>query len=251
MYMPEIISPSDIELAKLQAQKMDVLYEELTTEEIEKLDQALRRILKLYYPQREIVDLFLRRKVEIITGCMVAKKQFSKTFDGESPKAGNFGISITRAAYFGIGDDWDDAAPFSTGSPQNWIHSGTTLLGGTAGNPIKIGENAVHVIIGIASLHPSPKIESFKFKINGNEKPVITTGWLWRASGIAIKELEKSLLLRKDMTVLCQVFISAKFGSSVDDIPYLVGVSYLPEDVLKIHDPVDIVKTTAKVVLTT
>ena len=205
----------------------------------------------MVFPEREIVDIFKRHLGEILLGAMVAKKQFSLSFDGETPKPGTFGMTLIRACYLGIGDDWEDASPFATGSPQNWIHSGTTLLGGTAGNPIRIGENAVHVVIGIGSLHPSPKIESVFFKINGSDRPVIVTGWPLKMSGLTVKELNEALILRKNTTILGKVFISSKFGSTAEDYPYLLGVSFIPEEQMRIHDPADIVTAANKVVSAT
>ena len=249
--MPKYLTMADVSEAMRYAEKLQLSVDRLEEAEVDKLDLFIDRVLKLYYPEREIREIILRHKAEIVLGAMVAKKQLGREFDGEEPRAGTFGVTITRAAFFGIGDDWEDAAPFSTGSPQNWIHSGTTLLGGTAGNPIKIGENAVHVVIAIGSLHPSPKIESIKFSINGAEKPVITLGWLIKTADITIRELEKSMILKKNDTALAKVFISAKYGSSVDDYPFLLGVSYLPEDILRLHDAAEIAKSTTKVVLTT
>lgn len=225
--------------------------ETLTKRELELFDRSFERQLVLAFKEREIVDVFLRHKAEILLGAMIAKKQMSTTFDGELPDSGKFGMVVTRAAFFGIGDDWEDAAPFSTGAPTNWIHSGTTLLGGTAGNPIRVEKNAVHVIVGVGSLHPSPKIESLKFKIDGKEKPVMVTGWPLKESGLAIKEFNNAFVFGEGKTILAQVFISGAYGASVDDYPYLLGVSFIKEEALRLLDAADVVKPAAKVVSTT
>ncbi len=237
--------------AKRTADELGLIVKELNDRELKKFGKSFERMLVLAYPQREIVDIFLRHQGEILLGAMVAKAQFDSEFDGEQPSAGKFGMTVIRACYLGIGDDWEDAAPFTTGSPQNWIHSGTSLLGGTAGNPIRIGENIVHVVIGIGSLHPSPKIESIKFEIDGKEKPVLTLGYQLKKSDLKVRELDSSLIWKKDTTVLAKVFISAKYGSSVDDYPYLLGVSYLRENVMRVHDPASVVLSVNKVVATT
>ena len=233
------------------AEAVGQAYEKLDAKELELFEVSFRRQFVLAFPEREIVDIFLRHKAEILAAAMIAKKQFDKSFGGEFPSSGQFGMVLARASYFGIGDDWEDAAPFTTGSPQNWIHSGTTLLGGTAGNPIKIGENAVHCILAIGSYHPSPKIESVKLEIDGKPKPIVYTGWNVKLSDLALKELDKSIILYEDRTFLAKVFISEKFGSSVDDYPYLLAVSFLPEDALRLHDAEDVVKAANKIVLTT
>jgi len=233
------------------AKALGVEFEPFAKSELDLFDVSFRRQFLLTFPEREIADIFVRHKAEILVAAMVAKKQFGKSFGGERPEANQFGMVLSRAAYFGVGDDWEDAAPFTTGSPQNWIHSGTTLLGGTAGNPIKIGENAVHCILAIGSYHPSPKIESVKLEIDGKPKPIVYTGWNVKLSDLALKELDKSIILYEDRTFLAKVFISEKFGSSVDDYPYLLAVSFLPEDALRLHDAEDVVKAANKIVLTT
>jgi len=240
-----------LKLARKYASDLGVEFREFTADELRNFEEVYNRMFILHYQERELIELFQKRKADILAGAMVAAAQFEKRFGGEIPGTGEFGMTYIRAAYLGIGDDWEDAAPFTTGSPQYWIHSGTTLLGGTSGNPIKIGENLVLVIIGIGSLHPSPKIESFYFELDGNPKPIVVTGFPFKLSEIPIKELSRPIILYEDRQFLAKVFISAKYGSSVDDYPYLLGAAFLPEDMLKKHDPADVVKSVNKIVLTT
>ena len=235
------------------ALKMESKVEELTERELAAFERAFERLLVFQFPEREVRDIFVRHKGEILFGCMIAKAQFDADFDGESPDSGKFGMTVTRACYLGVGNDWEDASPFSTGSPQNWIHSGTSLLGGTAGNDIKIGKNQVTVVVGVGSYHPSPKIESFAFWVDGNPKPTVTVGYLWKVSDLHVKELDKAIILYEDRTFLAKVFISAALGTSVEDYPYLLGVSFLPESILRAdkQDAATIASATNKVVLVT
>lgn len=226
-------------------------YEKLSDSELEILTNTLNKQFILYYPQREFQSLYANHLNDILLGAIVAKAQMHAEIQGEMPGSNQIGVTVPRAAYFGIGDDWEDASPFTTGSEQNWIHSGTTLLGGTAGNPIKVGENAVHVILGIATRHPSPKIESFKPYINGNPQPILSVGYQWRVAGVPIKDLERAWVLRKDSQLKVTLFISAAFGASAEDYPYLVGVSYIKEPQLKLIDAADVPGTVQNVVLTT
>lgn len=240
------------EKAKALADELGYVVRELTDDELFKFGLAFERQFVLQFPEREIVDIYQRHKLEILLGAMIAREQMDAQINGEFPGAGKVGGPLAiRAAWLGIGDDWEDAAPFATGSPQNWIHSGTALLGGTAGNPIRIGPNAVHVIIGIASLHPSPKIESVQFELDGKKKPVVVTGWPLKVSGLAAKELESAIILKKDTTVLGKVFITSAFGASADDYPYLIGASFIKENVLRVHDPANIPGSPNGVVFTT
>jgi hypothetical protein len=227
------------------AEKYGYTYRTLEDHELDKIGTSLERQFVLAFAEREIVDIYARHLGEIILGAMIAKQQMDAEIDGEQPASGKVGGPlITRAGWLGIGDDWDDGGvSITTGSPQNWIHSGTTLLGGTAGNAIRIGENAVHVVLGFGSLHPSPKIESVRFEIDGKEKPIILTGFAQRRSGLAIKELNEAMIWKKGTTVLGKVFVSSAFGATVTDIPYLLSVSYIKEPQLRVQDPADLVGT--------
>ena len=182
--------------------------EELTDVELSAFGMAFDRQFVLQFPQREIVNMYRRHQKEILLGAMVAKAQMDANIEGEMPSSGRVGGPIPiRACFVGVGDDWEDAAPFSTGAPDNWIHSGTTLLGGTAGNPIRIGDNAVFVVIGVGSLHPSPKIESIQFTIDGKTKPVIITGWSQKTSGLRVNEFDKAMIWKKGTTVLANCLL--------------------------------------------
>ena len=247
------------------ASELGLLYRLLTPKELEKFARAFDRSLVLAYPEREIRDAYLRHQGEILLGAMVAKEQMNAEIDGEQPTPGKIGGPIPiRACFVGVGEDWEDMGTWAVGahpaSPLNWIHSGTTLLGGTAGNPIRIGDNAVNVVIGIRSRHPSPKLESVKFTIDGNEKPVLITAFAQKAtanpSGLMFKELDYGMVWKKDTEVLGKVFFTATFGSSIVDYLELIGASFIMEPQLRVQRPYDLCGTAAvrdvhKVVRTT
>lgn len=249
--------------AKSLAEALGLVVKELSDTELKRFGRAFERQFVLQYTERQIVDLYLRHQGEALLGAMVAKEQMDAEIDGEQPGSGKIGGPLPiRACWLGIGDDWEDILGiyggaqgyWSTGSPQNWIHSGTTLMGGTAGNPVKIGENAVHVIFGIGSLHASPKIESVKFEINGKEKPTILTFWQQKMPfSLRVKELDNAFVWKKGDTILGKVFISGAFGDAVTqvvDYPYLIGVSFIKEPQLRLHDPSEIPGTVQNIILT-
>jgi len=216
--------------------------------ELDKFRRSFERQFVLAIKEREIVDIFLRHRVEILMGAMVATRQLKKRFDGERPEAGKFGMIPIRAGYLGIGDDWDDVSAFTGGSLQNWIHSGTTLMGGTAGNAVKIGENAVHIVVGIGDYHPSPKIESIQLTLDGKPKPGIYCKFAHANSDFAIKELDVAFIFKFGTTVLGKVFQK----QTGDSWPYLLGVSFVPENILREYvDVANLPGTVADVVLTT
>jgi hypothetical protein len=256
---------SDGELNGIQAEAVALLtdigytYEPLNAKELRSFARAFERQFILAYPEREVVDLYRRHVVEIMAGALVAKKQMSAEVDGEQPNAGKVGGPIPiRAAYLGVGDDWDDVGDtgsFTAGSVQNWIHSGTPMMGGDDGNAVKVGENQVTVVIAIGDRHPSPKVESVQFTIDGKAKPILILSQAQQmpGNGLKLKELEKAYLFKEDMTVLAAIFGSSVGGSvtTLSCIPYLLGASYIKEDQLRVHDAASVDGTTPDVIMTT
>jgi len=239
--------------AERAAKDLGFTYEPLKDAELDKFGRSFERQFVLAIKEREIIDLYQRHLEEIMLGAMVATEQMDKRFDGERPEAGKFGMVKPRAGFLGIGDDWDSVAAFTTGSPQNWIHSGTALMAGTGGNAIKLGENAVHVIVGVGSLHKSPKIESHQFTLDGKPKPILIIRETNEFSDLRFKELDVAFILKKNTTLLGKVFIGDQLGAVASgvDWPYLLGASFVPEDVLRLHDVATLPGTVYNVVLTT
>lgn len=246
----------DMAEAEKAANRLKFPCEKLTNDELDKFGRSFERQFVLAIKEREIVDIYNRHRAEILMGAMIAIKQMSKRFDGERPAAGKIGMVKPRAGFFGIGDDWDDVSAFTCGEPVNWIHSGTTLMasiGGVAGHAIKIGENALHIIIGVGSMHKSPKIESHHFEVDGKPKPIILTRLPQEFSDLRVKDLDVGFVFKKGSTLLGQVFLSTQAAAvaSLLDWPYLVGASFVPEDVLRLHDVETLPGTTYDVVLKT
>jgi len=239
--------------AERAAKDLGFTYEKLSEAELDKFGRSFERQFILGTKNREIIDTYNRHLEEIMLGSMVATEQMDKRFDGERPEAGKFGMVKPRAGFFGIGDDWDSVAAFTTGAVANWIHSGTTLMAGSSGNAIRIGENAVHVIVGVGSLHKVPKIESHQFTLDGKPKPIIIVRELQEFSDFRAKELDVAFILKKNTTLLGKVIIGDQLGrvASADDWPYLIGASFVPEDVLRLIDVATLPGTTYNVVLTT
>jgi len=240
--------------ARVLADDLAMVTRDLTDKELTRFGRSFERQFIRALPTRAMADIHLRHIKEALLGGMLAKEQMDAEIQGETPGSNKVGGPLAiRACFLGIGDDWEDIygiytvpqGAWSTGSPQNWIHSGTALMGGSDGNPIKIGENAVHVIYGISSIHASPKLESLQFTIDGKLKPLLYCGWAQKhAVGHTqrIKELDNAIIIRKDTTFLAKVFFSHAFGDQVDyvtDYPVLYGVSYCKEPALRVLDPTD------------
>lgn len=265
-----------VKLGELQSEQADaqelladlgLVGEVLKPHELIRFGRAFERQFVNPVFDREIVDLMMRHRGEILIGAMVAKRQMEAEIDGEIPASGKIGGPLAiRACWLGVGDDWEDIYgiysnaqnSWTTGAPQSWIHSGTTLLAGTDTNPVRILENAVHVIIGVGSLHASPKIESSQFTIDGKTKPIHL---LFRPTKLGaaldqrrIHEFDNGLILKKDTTFLANIFISSAFGGPSTlqlDYPFLMGASFIKEDQLRVHDCADVPGVTAGVITTT
>lgn len=236
--------------AKQAARGKNIQTEEPTNEELEAFGDGFDRMLVTRLANRNLVDHYTEHQAEILLGLMAAKKQIGLGFDGESPRGGLFGFKELPAYAIGVGDDWDSHGSVTGGIPQNWVHSGTTLMGGSSGNAVKIGPNSVIVITGFASIHPSPKIERFNVTVNGKPRPFYNTGssWKWNTDlNLRIRDLTDIIFLTKSKTLQ----IDTMQSTTGVDIPVALGVWYTTEDVMRVADPVNLPGTTNDVILTT
>ena len=238
--------------------ELGIEYTKLTGRELELFNVSFNRLYILTFPQRELVDIWARHIRDVLMGAMIAKKQMSAAFGGMFPASNQIGMGEIRACYLGLGDDWEDiyritggTAYWTPGSPQNWVHAGTTYLAGTAGNPVRIQENQVTVAVAIGSKHPSPKLESVYVEIDGKPKPLIPTHFATRLTtfgGIPVKELDDAIILYEGKEFLAKVFFSDYFGGSVSEIvdyPYFIGASFIKEPELRVQDPYNLIGTSA------
>lgn len=239
--------------ARTLAADLGVTTRNLTPKEIIRFGRAFERCFVREYECRQIVDVYMRHKAEAMLGAMIAKEQMDAEIDDEQPASNKIGGPLPISAHwFGIGDDWEDIdsiyasaqQAWTTGACQNWIHSGTLLMGGTIGNAIRIGENAVHVIFGIDDVHPAPKMERVQFTVDGKQKPVLLMFFSHKALPGAprpVKEFDNAYIFKKDTTVLAQVFISRAYGAPSTfqtTYPRLIGVSFIKEPAVRLQDPV-------------
>lgn len=239
---------------------------DLSDQELIRFDRSYQRQFVAGNTMAPLRDLHIRHQKEGLLGGMIAKEQMDATIDGEQPASNKVGGPLPIwAPYLLIGDNWEDIYgiysggqnSWSTGSAQNWIHSGSILGGGTDGNAIRIGDNAVHVVYGIYSLHSSPKVENVKFTIDGKEKPLLLTFWAQRTApedNVRVRELDSAYIFKRDTTVLAELFIGSAFGaqsSYQQDYPALAGVSFIKEPALRLNDPANIEGTRYEVVHTT
>jgi len=238
--------------ARILASDLGVTTRNLTPKELVRFGRSFERQFVRAYPERQIVDLYMRHRAEALLGAMMAKEQMDAEIDDEQPASNKIGGPLPiRACWLGIGDDWEDINgiyngvqnAWVTGECENWIHSGTRLMAGTAGNAVRIGENALHVIFGIDDTHAAPRVEVVQFTIDGKEKPILLCFFAQRVlPGAArpIKELDNAYILKKDTVVKAELFISEAFGAISafqTTFPRLIGVSYIKEPALRLQNP--------------
>ena len=238
--------------------ELGIDFEKLDSAELDLFNVSFNRQFLQAFPQREIVNIFDRHTREILMGAMIAMKEMGASFDGMFPGSNKIGMGEIRACYLGVGDDWEDiyratggTTYWATGTPQNWIHAGTTYLAGSAGNPIRIQENQVTVIVAVGSKHPSPKLESVYVEIDGKPKPLVVCHFATRMAtfgALPIKELDDAIILYDGKEFLAKLFYSDYFGGSVSqvtDYPFPLGVSFIKEPELRVQDPYSLIGTTA------
>jgi len=242
--------------------KLGIEHEKLGSTELDLFNVSFNRQFIQAFPQREIIDIYARHIREILMGAMIAKKQMTTAFGGMFPGSNQIGMGEVRACYLGVGDDWEDIyriqgaqrTYWPTGSVQHWIHAGTAYLNTYPtgwGNPVRIEENQVTVIIAIGSKHPSPKLESAYITIDGKPKPLIVTHFGTRMAtfgALPVKELDDAIILYEGKEFYASVFFSDHFGeavSQVTDYPFPLGASFIKEPELRVQDPASLIGTEA------
>jgi len=160
---------------------------------------------------------------EVGFAAQIAKAQFNQNLGGGSTTAGQFAVSQIDSAYFGY-NDWDNAPDAPADGTQDWIDSDTPdNLTGTVGEPIIIGEDAVHVVCGVGTYEDSPKEDKFKFHVNREPKTVDRVEDAWRGTDLQIKWFDTPYIWYEDTEVRAELYSPVAGSSS----PYLVGVSFV------------------------
>jgi hypothetical protein len=192
-------------------------------------------------------DILMRHKDEINAAASVAKAQFGITFGGLNPQGSQFGMSLTRAPFFGL-SNWDLTAA-SYGATSTTLAPGLapsagvnvwlskSLLSGSAGDnatPLVIGRFAVHCVCAIGNFTQNPVIESFQETLNGNVQPVLQATQQFRSSQLHFLEYDQSEIYKLNTTLLWQY--NADYAQSTES-PFFFGVSFLPFTQIKYLNP--------------
>jgi len=242
--MAKINSPSESGLAEAPLSDTEreqlALYYERGLEDVRTLDTETA-----LYKYREY-------QAEIEKAARVAKAQFAKGFDGSQPQSGNFGVSTIRPAYFGY-DTWANCPDAQVGTAVDWIDAGTPdNLSGSSGvdNPATVGEDAVHVILGVGSFvgdadidftgetvnRERPKTEAVRFRYNDQPQTAIETWHNFRNADMKQRWFDTPTILTEDDDIYAE-FIGGEAGT---EALYLIGLSFIEAKPMRQLVPADV-----------
>lgn len=226
--MAQVDTPSDISTDR----------ESLSESEEKLIDLTLERGMEdTYVEATEVVTEKIKEyRSEIVQAAEIARAQFDQPFGGMNPREGRFAIKRIRSGYFGY-DSWENAPSLSAGENNDWIDDDTpdNLSSGDSGinNPLKIGSDAVHIILGFGTFHDSPKVESIKPRLNDSPRSAIQTKWEFTRTDTQIKWLDRPMILPENALLAMQLY--ADTGG--DDFPYPVGFSFIRYRPSQYSDP--------------
>lgn len=185
-----------------------------------------------------VVEKLQEYQGEIQTAASIARSQFEQQFGGLNPESGKFAISRIRSGYFGY-DSWEDLADLTGGETNAWIDDGTpaNLTGGGSGlsGPLKVGEEAVHVILGFATYHDSPKVSAIDFEVNESPRTSVATKFEFTRTDLQIKWLDRAIILPENALFAAELYADTDGADAV----YPVGVSFIESRASQTADPAD------------
>lgn len=189
--------------------------------------------------QQAVVDHLNEVRDIIRVGARIARAQFSQPFGGLQPEQNKFGASRIRSGFFGYNSWEGNLTGLSAGSTNTWINDGKPdQLGGTDtsfGNPLKVGEEAVHVITGFGTYSRSPKVSAIDYKVNEEPRPSIGVKYEFTETPLAVKQLDRPLILPENSLFEAQVYAD----QAGDAAPKPIGVSFIKSRSLQKSDPAD------------
>lgn len=193
-----------------------------------------------------VVEKLLEYRDEIETAAEIAKNQFSQPLGGMNPDSGEFAVRRPQAGFFGF-DSWEgQLTSLTAGAVVDWIDDfnadnlGGTDPGDSFGSPLKVGDEAVHVITGVGTYSSSPKINSVEWEVNEEPRSIVQTKYEWTLTDVGIKWLDRALILPENALFEAKVFPDV----AGDDAPFLTGVSYIKHRASQIQDPANMTDDT-------
>jgi hypothetical protein len=219
--------------------------ESLGNREMELLDLAFERGLEdtRSLDTETVVDKLMEYRQEIEQGARIARAQFGQQFGGMNPESGKFAIARPRSGYFGW-DSWEDLDSLTGDATNAWLDEGTpSNLDGSSGitNPLKVGEEAVHVICGIGTYHDSPKVAALDYEVGEEPRATVGTKREFTKTDIQVKWFDRAVILPENALLGAQLY--ADQGGN--DFPYLEGVSFIEYRASQTADPLNMTDDTS------
>lgn len=216
---------------------------QLHDDELLAFNRSFNRSVRAAYQSGDTIltGIYQRHKLEIMLGLMMAKQQMNGDFQGQEAVVNGLGVQFGfEAAFVGLGDDWRNNAgtavyPTTSGSLQNWIHDGSNKMGGTAGGNIKVMENLVLVLLGIALYSQDiPSTIKFQERIDTRLQPVMVVQETYRNEHAdmpyKIREFDTPRILHEDSEYRVQMVAERTVPST--EWAQLIGVAYTKSNIL-------------------
>jgi hypothetical protein len=212
--------------------------ENLSQQEQRLLEASLERGLEDTYVEGTEV---LRKKIqeyfdEIEQAAEIARAQFDQPLGGLNPREGTFAVSRIFSGYFGY-DSWENVGTLTSGATNDWIDDDTpdNLGSGSSGinEPLKVGEEAVHIILGFGTFHESPKTSAIQLRINDSPRTAIRTKYEFTRTDTQIKWLDRPKILPENALLAARLYAD----NGGEDFVYPVGISFIEHRASQEPDP--------------
>lgn len=170
---------------------------------------------------------------EVEFAAAVAKAQLDKRFAGGQGGANSFVIDQISPHYFGY-QSWENTPDTAADDTQTWLDSSQPdELGGASDAPLIIGENAVHVVMGVKERAESPRENLFYWEINNEPQTTLTTDEQFRDTDLQLAWLDSPHILKEDTEYFGEHYAPTSGYSEVG----LVGVSFIDGREARVRDP--------------
>lgn len=180
---------------------------------------------------------------EIGVAASIARAQFNQQFGGLNPSEGKFAVSRIHSGYFGY-DSWENLPTLASGQVNDWIDSDSTdnLSSGSTGfaGPVKVGEQAVHIIMGFSTYHDSPKTSAIEYEVNESPRPSLKTKYEFTQTDLQTKWLDRPVILPENSLFAARIY--ADVGG--DDFVRLEGLTFLTYRASQVTLPSDMTDDT-------
>lgn len=222
-------------MATLQEATGEIDTESLANNEQSVLDMAFQRSLEdtRALDTETIVEKFREYRNEIEFAASVAKAQMDQQIGGQITTPNKVAVTKIEPEYFGY-DDWDNVPDASADTTSIWLDSDVPdNVTGSGGEPAIVGDEAVHLILGMGTYSENEHARSFLYQLDRNLKTAVKAEDAFRNTDLMIQWMDQPFLLYEDREVYGE-FYSAFAG---DTAFRPVGVSFIDGKKARNVDP--------------